>query len=102
MDPNDRQVGFAEQPCGWARTASNGAMDAFKAAWFTGEGQPNAWLTDVDLRKRFNQVKRELFPWSCDLSQIAAKNAIIHTGAGLRQWARVLPGAEGRPVGAGA
>ena len=86
MDPNDRQVGLLMQHCGWARTASNWAIDAFKAAWFAGEGQPNEWLTDVDLRKMFNQVKLERFPWSRDLSQIAAKNAIIHTGDGLKKW----------------
>ena len=86
LDPNDRQVGLLMQHCGWARTASNWAIDAFAAAWFTGEGQPNEWLTDVDLRKMFNQVKLERFPWSRDLSQIAAKNAIIHTGDGLKKW----------------
>ncbi len=86
LDPNDRQAGLLMQHCGWARTASNWAIAAFAAAWFTGAGEPNAWLTDVDLRKRFNQVKRALFPWSSDLSQIAAKNAIINIGDGLRQW----------------
>ena len=86
LEPNDRQVGLLMQHCGWARTASNWAIDAFKAAWFAGEGQPNEWLTDVDLRKMFNQVKFDLFPWSRDLSQIAAKNAIINTGDGLKKW----------------
>ncbi len=86
LDPNDRQAGLLMQHCGWARTASNWAIAAFAAAWFTGEGEDNEWLTDVDLRKRFNQVKRDLFPWSCDLSQIAAKNAIIHTGQALKNW----------------
>ena len=96
LDPNDRQAGLLMQHCGWARTASNWAIDTFATAWFTGEGEPNAWLTDVDLRKMFNQVKWDLYPWSRDLSQIVAKNAIIHTGDGLRQW-----GAYGRARKAG-
>ena len=70
-------------------------MDACNAAWFAGEGEPNAWLTDVDLHKMFNQVKWDLYPWSRDLSPIVAKNANIHTGDGLRQW-----DAEGRKAGA--
>ena len=74
------------QHCGWARVASNWAIDAFRAAWFTGEGQPNAWLTDMDLRPMFNAVKADLFPWSRSLSQAAAKNAIIHTCKGFKAW----------------
>ncbi len=54
LDPNDRQVGLLMQHCGWARTASNWAIDTFAAAWFTGEGEDNEWLTDRDLRPMFN------------------------------------------------
>ena len=86
LDPNDRQTGLLMQHCGWARVASNWAIDAFRAAWFTGEGQPNAWLTDMDLRPMFNAVKADLFPWSRSLSQAAAKNAIIHTCKGFKAW----------------
>ena len=86
LDPNDRQAGLLMQHCGWARTASNWAIDTFAAAWFTGEGEDNEWLTDRDLRPLFNAVKRDLFPWSCALSQAPAKNAIIHTGQALKNW----------------
>ncbi len=86
LDPNDRQAGLLMQHCGWARTASNWAIDTFAAAWFTGEGEDNEWLTDRDLRPLFNAVKRDLFPWSCELSQAPAKNAIIHTGQALKNW----------------
>ncbi|MCE2468460.1 MAG: hypothetical protein J4G06_10655 [Caldilineaceae bacterium] len=86
MDPNDRQAGLLMQHCGWARTASNWAIDTFAAAWFTGEGEDNEWLTDMDLRPLFNACKADLFPWSCALSQAPAKNAIIHTGQALKNW----------------
>ena len=86
LDPNDRQAGLLMQHCGWARTASNWAIDTFAAAWFTGEGEDNEWLTDMDLRPLFNACKADLFPWSCALSQAPAKNAIIHTGQALKNW----------------
>jgi putative transposase len=86
LAPNDRQAGLLMQHCGWARVASNWAIDTFAAAWFTGEGEDNEWLTDRDLRPLFNAVKRDLFPWSRSLSQAAAKNAIINTCKGLKAW----------------
>ena len=89
LSPTDRQATLMMEHAGWARVAANWARDEFRRAWFTGEGEPNEWLSDRDLRKRFNAVKREAFPWSRKLSQNVAKNAIIHMG-------RVLPGPETR------
>ena len=84
--PNDRQASLLAEHAGWARVASNWSIDRFAEAWFTGEGEDNEWLSDMDLRKQFNAVKRDLFPWSKPLSQNVAKNAIIHTGKGLDAW----------------
>ena len=49
---------------GWARVASNWAIDRFAEAWFTGEDEDNEWLSDMDLRRQFNAVKKDVFPWS--------------------------------------
>ena len=84
--PTDRQATLMLEHAGWARVAANWARDEFRRAWFTGEGEPNEWLSDMDLRKRFNAVKRDVFPWSRKLSQNVAKNAIIHMGRGLDAW----------------
>ena len=86
LDPNDRQVGLLMQHCGWARTASNWAIDTFAAAWFTGEGEDNEWLTDRDLRPLFNRSSATCFRGRATLSQAPAKNAIIHTGKGFKKW----------------
>ncbi|MXZ25990.1 MAG: transposase [Caldilineaceae bacterium SB0665_bin_21] len=84
--PNDRQASLMAEHAGWARVASNWAIDRFAEAWFTGEGEDNEWLSDMELRRQFNAVKQDLFPWSKPLSQTVAKNAIIHTGKGLDAW----------------
>lgn len=86
LDPNAQQASRLAQHCGYARVAANWARDAFRASWFTGDGQSGEWLSDMDLRKRFNAVKFALFPWCRCLSQAAAKNAIIHMGQGLDGW----------------
>ena len=39
---------------------------------------------DRALGPRFNACKTALHPWSCSLSQVAAGNAIIHTGKALK------------------
>ena len=62
LAPNHRQASLLAQHCGYARVAGNWARDEFRAAWFTGEGEPNEWLSDMDLRKRFNAVKYDEFP----------------------------------------
>ena len=96
--PTDRQATLMMEHAGWARVAANWARDEFRRAWFTGEGEPNEWLSDMDLRKRFNAVKREAFPWSRKLSQNVAKNAIIHMGRGLDAWGEYCQARkQGRP-----
>ncbi|MXZ25881.1 MAG: helix-turn-helix domain-containing protein [Caldilineaceae bacterium SB0665_bin_21] len=50
--PNDRQASLMAEHAGWARVASNWAIDRFAEAWFTGEGNDNEWLSDMDLRRQ--------------------------------------------------
>ena len=86
---------------GWARVAANWARGRFRLAWFgrtdemhaddwhahvAGNPEGGEWLSDMNLRKEFNAVKRDLFGWSGDLSQHVAKNTIIHMGRGLDSW----------------
>ena len=84
--PNDWQASLMAEHAGWARVASNWAIDRFAKAWFTSEGEENVWSSDMDLRKQFNAVKRDLFAWSVYLSRNVAKNAVIDTGKGLEAW----------------
>ena len=69
------------QHCGYRRVAFNFALSAFKA----GLDEDN-WQSEQDLRKEFNAVKREKFPWSADLSQNASKNAIRDLGDAVTRW----------------
>lgn len=86
LDPTDRQDTLFRQHCGFARVAGNWALDTFREAWFTESGTDGAWLSDMDLRKAFNAVKREVYPWSADLCQNVGKNAIRHMADGLQRW----------------
>ncbi len=86
LDLTDRQATLCLQHCGFARVAGNWALDTFRDAWFTESGTDGEWLSDMELRKGFNAVKREVYPWSADLCQYVGKNAIRHMADSLNRW----------------
>ena len=46
----------------------------------------DGWRTYKDIKKEFNAVKREKFPWCDELSQNASKNAIHNFGDAIARW----------------
>ena len=74
LDPNKKQATALAEHAGYARKAWNHALADFKAGLDAGE-----FRNDRKLRPRFNAVKASAYPWSSELSQNAAKNAIIRT-----------------------
>ncbi len=69
------------QHAGYARVAYNFAASSFQSGQKQGE-----WRSHVDIKREFNAVKRDLFPWCSDLSQNASKNAIHNFGDALTRW----------------
>ena len=81
LAPNKRQATALRRHCGAARVAYNHARNEFEAALGKGD-----WRSDMDLRRSFNAVKRERYPWISCLSANASKNAIIHLGSACKRW----------------
>jgi len=81
LDPTPRQDRRLAQHAGYARVAYNHALADFKDGLDKGE-----WRTQYALRPRWNQVKRARYPWCHDLSQNAAKYAIIALGDAIKAW----------------
>ena len=84
---------------GYARYAYNWAVGEFKAGLDVGE-----WLSERTLRPRWNVVKRLVAPWSGELSQNAAKYAVIDFGEAAERWGDYCRGLKagrrpGRRVG---
>ena len=69
------------QQAGYARFAYNWGVAEFKAGLDVGE-----WLSERTLRPRWNKVKGMIAPWGSELSQNAAKYAIIDFGAAAENW----------------
>ena len=76
----EQEVRFG-QHAGYARFAYNWALGEFKAGLDVGE-----WLSDRTLRPRWNVVKKFISPWGAELSQNAAKYAIIDLGQAATSW----------------
>ena len=93
-------AGVAVRPARRLRAvAYNWAVGEFKAGLDVGE-----WLSDQTLRPRWNMVKGIIAPWAAELSQNAAKYAIIDLGQAADTWGahrkRVKAGQRpGRRVG---
>ena len=69
------------QHAGYARFAYNWAVGEFQAGLQVGE-----WLSEMSLRPRWNLVKGIIAPWGRELSQNAAKYAIIDLGQAASRW----------------
>ena len=99
LKPTPDQESLFSQHAGYTRFAYNWALGEFKAGLDVGER-----LTDRTLRPRWNRVKSMIAPWGSELSQNAAKYAIIDFGAAAARWGefrrRVKSGQRaGRQVG---
>ena len=78
----EQEVRFG-QHAGYARFAYNWAVGEFKAGLDVGE-----WLNHQSLRPRWNRVKGIIAPWAAELSQNAAKYAIIDFGQASAAWGK--------------
>ncbi len=83
LRPTAEQESRFVQHAGYARFAYNWALGEFQAGFDVGE-----WLTERTLRPRWNRVKSMIAPWGTELSQNAAKYAIIEFGQAVSAWGK--------------
>ena len=81
LRPISEQASLLGRHASYARFAYNWAVGEFKAGLEVGE-----WLTHQTLRPRWNLVKGMIAPWGRELSQNAAKYAIIDFGQAAERW----------------
>ena len=83
LKPSLEQEVLFLQHAGYARFAYNWAVGEFKAGLEVGE-----WLANQTLRPRWNAVKSMIASWGTELSQNAAKYAIIDFGQAAERWGK--------------
>ena len=81
LDPNTGQRKLLSQHAGYSRVAWNWGLAHFKRGLANG-----IWWHFRSVKRDWNAVKRELYPWAGAHSQNAAKYAFHDLGAAIDAW----------------
>lgn len=88
LHPTPEQVQYFARAAGTARFVFNWALAEWKAQYEAG-GKPNA----IALKKQFNAIRREQFPWSYEVTKCAVEGAFMDVAAAFKNFF------EGRKAG---
>jgi putative transposase len=81
MYPNDVQATYFVRACGVARFAWNWALAEWKRMYEAGEQ-----VSEAELRKKLNAVKRREFPWMLGVTKCAPQLAIKDLGVAFENF----------------
>ncbi|MGA7748665.1 MAG: RNA-guided endonuclease TnpB family protein [Gallionella sp.] len=91
LNPNKAQALYLARAAGTARFAFNWALGEWKRQaqewWESGKTAP--FPSEISLRKQFNAVKREQYPWTLEVSKCVVQEAIIDLGIAFRNYKSV-------------
>ena len=79
--PNHEQEQFLKKSCGVARFAYNWGLEEWQNQYKNG-GKPD-WMK---LRKFFNSIKCEQFPFACEVSKCCAQGAFMNLGKAYKNF----------------
>jgi putative transposase len=81
LRPNREQETYFKKACGISRFTWNWALAAWKQGYENGE-KPNA----LELKKRFNAIKGEVFPWTYEVTKYASQQPFIHLQSAFQRF----------------
>ena len=88
LQPTKVQALYLARAAGIARFAFNWALHEWKEQaqdwYFSGKLAP--FPSDISLRKDFNSIKHEEFPWTSEVSKCVVQEAIIDLGIAFRNY----------------
>ena len=82
LNPTPEQEAYFRKAAGTARFVFNWGLKEVKQALSDGR-QPEHVLA---LKKRFNAIKRETFPWVYEVTKCAVEGGFVRLGAALRNF----------------
>ncbi len=88
LHPTSEQAHYFARAAGTARFVFNWALAEWKTQYEAG-GKPNA----TALKKQFNAIRREQFPWSYEVTKCAIEGAFMDVAAAFKNFF------EGRKAG---
>ena len=81
LSPNKQQAEYFAQACGISRFTWNWALDKWKAMYATGESP-----TGMGLKKVFNSIKREEYPWTMNVTKYACQQPFLNLQKAFRSF----------------
>jgi putative transposase len=81
LDPNNIQATYFARACGVARFAYNWALSEWNRLYALGEK-----ISEGQLRKCLNAIKREQFPWMLEVTKCAPQLAIMDLGTAFKNF----------------
>ena len=89
MYPNKSQENYLSRACGVARFTYNWALNEWITSYKAGE-KPNKF----SLKKDFNSIKKEKFPFVTEVTKCASERAFDNLGAAFTNFFRTLKSAK--------
>jgi putative transposase len=89
LAPNIAQRQYLARSCGTARFAYNWALTRMEEHWQDQKDLPKenrTYLSEGDLRKKLNQIKREQFPWMMEVSKYVIQESIKNLGKAYKNF----------------
>lgn len=90
LDPTVKQAVALSKAVGVSRFVYNWALQEWTSQYESG-GRPTAFK----LKKQFNALKRDLFPWMWDSPKDANQQPFLDLGVGFTNWFESLKGTRG-------
>ncbi len=81
LRPNREQEAYFRRACGVSRFTWNWALEEWKRQYERGD-KPNA----LELKKRFNAIKRKEFPWTYEVTKYASQQPFIHLQSAFQRF----------------
>jgi len=81
LDPTPQQQVYLLRACGVARFVWNWALERWRQEYEAG-GQPSG----LALKKQFNAIKAERFPWVFEVTKYSAQQPFLHLQSAFRNF----------------
>ena len=87
LDPNNVQTTYFTKAAGTARFAFNWALDEWQKQYDEHKADETLPIpSETALRRKFNSIKREQFPWMLEVTKNAPQMAIMQLGTAFRNF----------------
>jgi len=97
LKANHKQKTYFKKACGVSRFTWNWALAAWENSYQENKNLPKEERSPINgmaLKKEFNKIKKEQFPWTFEVTKYASQQPFIHLNTA---YGRFFKGISGKP-----